>query len=439
MSSALNVWMNGQHVGRWAVDRGVHAFTYARSWLEAEQVRSLSLSLPISASREIRGQVVANYFDNLLPDNVRIRQRIARRFGARSSDAFALLEAIGRDCAGAVQLLPEDATPDGWNRIRADPLTAAQVESILLAVPSDAPMNATEDDDLFRISLAGAQEKTALLRIGTRWHLPHDATPTTHILKLPLGLVGGSRRVDLSDSVQNEWLCAQILRELGLPVAETTIATFGDQQALVSERFDREWMDRGRWIARLPQEDFCQALGVPPDRKYEYDGGPGMDRCLQLIAGAEDAENDRSFFLLSQLAFWLMAATDGHAKNFSIFLLRGDAYAITPLYDVLSMWPYIGEGPNQFRWRKAGLAMAVRSKNKHYLFETIHARHWHGLAMKGGGSKLWAAMCGLVAGTASALDAVEKRLPKRFPERTWRAISKGMRTQVKRFEAGTGA
>jgi len=436
VSSVLNVWMNGEPVGAWTVDRGAHAFTYDERWLESERVRSLSLSLPITSSREIRGQLVANYFENLLPDNKKIRERLSKRFKTKGADAFALLEAIGRDCAGAVQLLPKASTPAGWDQVDCRPLTEDQVSDILRAVPSESVQGIEEDGDLFRISMAGAQEKTALVQVDGKWCAPHGATPTTHILKLPLGLVGGSRRADLSDSVQNEWLCSQIVRELGLPVANTTMATFGSQRVLISERFDREWMDGGKWIARLPQEDLCQALGFPPDKKYEQHGGPGMEECLRLLTGSADADIDRTCFQLAQLAFWLMAATDGHAKNYSIFLRRGDTYVMTPLYDVLSMWPYIGDGANQFRWRKAGLAMALRSKNTHYAFEAIQTRHWHGLAMKNGGPAVWDAMLGLVNQVPHALAAVERSLPKDFPARTWEAIANGMRSQAQRFETG---
>jgi hypothetical protein len=112
-------------------------------------------------------------------------------------------------------------------------------------------------------------------------------------------------------------------------------------------------------------------LGYPPDKKYERDGGPGMAACLQLLAGSADADVDRLAFQLSQLVFWLMAATDGHVKNFSLFLQQGDAYAMTPLYDVISIWPYIGDGAHQFRWRSAGLAMALRARNVHYALHTL--------------------------------------------------------------------
>ena len=220
MSSVLGIWMNGELVGHWSVERGTSTLTYSRSWLQSDKVRSLSLSLPITGSREIRGPVVANWFDNLLPDNDSIRKRLSRRFRTRNAETFTLLEAVGRDCVGAVQLLPENMAPEGWDRVDCEPLTTQQVHALLGAVPSETALGmGGDDDDLFRISLAGAQEKTALTKVGRRWCRPHGATPTTHIFKLPLGLVGGSRRVDLSDSVENEWLCAEILRAMGLPVA----------------------------------------------------------------------------------------------------------------------------------------------------------------------------------------------------------------------------
>ena len=438
MTTALNAWMNGELVGTWSVNRGTHTFVYAGSWIDSPKVRSLSLSLPITASREVRGDAVAHYFDNLLPDNERIRERLGRRFRTRSTDAFALLEAIGRDCVGAVQLLPQDAEPIGWNGVDCEPLSDKQIAAVLRAVPADTGPGAPQpDDDLFRISIAGAQEKTAFTRHKGRWCRPHGATPTTHIFKLPLGLVGGSRRVDLSDSVQNEWVCAQIVAQLGLPVAPTAMARFGDEEVLVVERFDRAWMDGKTWIARLPQEDLCQALGVPPRRKYEADGGPGMAKCLQLLAGSADAQQDTLAFQLTQLAFWLMAATDGHAKNYSIFLQPGDSYVMTPLYDVLSMWPYFGSGPNRLNRRQAGLAMALRSKNAHYKLETIQPRHWQELALKHGGPAVWEAMQALVERVEPALAAVEDTLPAGFPGRTWEAISKGMRAEADRFIAST--
>jgi serine/threonine-protein kinase HipA len=422
--------MNGELVGTWTVDRNSHTFQYYPSWFESPRCRSLSLSLPISSSYEIKGDVVKNYFDNLLPDNEKIRSRLGKRFNAKS-DTFGLLEAIGRDCVGAVQLLPLDTAPEDWNRIECDPLSKDQIAEILQAVPSDSTPG--QANDLFRISIAGAQEKTALTRWHGEWCRPNGATPTTHIFKLPLGTIATAGvRVDASDSVHNEWLCAQIVAALGLPAANTAIATFNAEVVLVVERFDRAWMDNESWIARLPQEDFCQALGIPAEKKYEQHGGPGIAQCLQLLQGSRD-KTDIALFLLTQLTFFLLAAIDGHAKNYSLFLQRGDEYEMTPLYDILSAWPYIGSGRNQLNWHKAGLAMALRSKNAHYHFKDIHPRHWHDLAMKNGGPDMWKAMLELAANVEGALASIEEQLPRDFPAHTWDSISTGMQAAAMRF------
>ena len=314
-----------------------HSFEYAASWLDSPSVRPLSLSLPIPAGgRTLRGPMVKNYFDNLLPDSDRIRQRLRTRFRLSSDSAQDLLGAVGRDCIGAVQLLPDDASPEGYDRVEGTPLTEADIERHLLAVTNDTAFGQDgEDPDDFRISIAGAQEKTAFLRYRGRWCHPHGATPTTHIFKLPLGLVG-NMRADMSTSVENEWLCLRIMAALGFDVPRADIAVFGQQKVLVVERFDRRWVAGNTWIARLPQEDFCQATGTAPADKYESDGGPGIAACLDILAGSTESARDRLAFVLAQLAFWLLAATDGHAKNFSIFLLPGAQYRLTPMYDILS-------------------------------------------------------------------------------------------------------
>lgn len=434
MSQSLNVWMNGILVGMWSVDRGAHTFRYDASWLASPRWRSLSLSLPISSSLEIKGDAVKNYFDNLLPDNDKIRSRLAKRFNAKS-ETFALLQAIGRDCVGAVQLLPDGVLPDGWNRIDCEPLSNEKIANILQAIPADAGP-AHNDDELFRISIAGAQEKTAFTFWNGQWCHPRGSTPTTHIFKLPLGLVPLSGTLlDMSNSVQNEWLCAQIVAAFGLQTATTSMLTFGEQTVLVVERFDREWREDDSWIARLPQEDFCQALAVPPEKKYEQHGGPGMLQCLQLLQGSMD-KGDTTRFLLTQLVFFLLAASDGHAKNFSIFLGHEDAYEMTPLYDILSVWPYLGSGAHQLSPQKAGAAMAIRSKNVHYRFRDMQTRHWHQLAMRNGGPLIWRAMLMLVLSVDEVLAKVAPQLPINFQEYTWTSIAEGMRAEAKRFLSG---
>jgi serine/threonine-protein kinase HipA len=449
MANALNVWMNGQTVGVWyAARNGVPAFRYDAAWIRSPQARALSLSLPITAGNsEHRDNVVANYFDNLLPDSANIRRRLSAHFKTKSTAAFDLLAAIGRDCVGAVQLLPETMQPEGWNRIESEPLTDDAIERILHATAADMPLGQPPNDDAgLRISIAGAQEKTALLHFGGQWRRPLGATPTTHILKLPLGLVG-NMRADLTDSVENEWLCAQIVRELGLPVAHTSMAAFGKQKVLVVERFDRRWQSIApgaqnaanylppaqAWIARLPQEDLCQATGTAPTLKYESDGGPTMHTCLDILAGSAQADTDRTRFALTQLAFWLLAATDGHAKNFSIFHYRGGAFGLTPLYDVISAWPIIGEGPNLISAHAARLAMALRAKNTHYKLNEIRARHWMHLAQRSGVPGVWERMLEMTRSVDAALERIQALLPMDFPPHIWHTVQAGIKQHANQF------
>jgi serine/threonine-protein kinase HipA len=319
-------------------------------------------------------------------------------------------------------------------RIDSTPLTDSQVETLLGDVTGDGSDEGSLVDD-FRISIAGAQEKTALLRVGDQWHLPGGATPTTHIFKLPLGLVG-NMRADMTESVENEWLCAALLKELGFDVATTHMGQFGRQKVLIVERFDRRWMDDGRWIARLPQEDFCQATATPGDLKYESDGGPGIRAGLSLLASGNNANTDKLTFIQAQLAFWLMAATDGHAKNFSIFLERGGGFHMTPLYDVLSAWPIMGTGPNQVHPRRAKLAMALRSKNtqdQNFHLHEIHTRHWQTLAQQSGVPGAFDQMLTLVQRVPDALERAAALLPPGFPQRVFKPIRAGMLAQAGKF------
>ncbi len=450
MADALNVWMNGQRVGHWSHTRSkASVFKYDPDWMRSPAARVLSLSMPMTAGNgEHRGPIVDNYFENLLPDSETIRKRIRSQFGTKSTHAFELLTAIGRDCVGAVQLLPVNAQPDGWDKVQSEPMTDAQVAGVLRAASTDLPLGQRHPQEMdFRISIAGAQEKTALLRYGGKWRRPLGATPTTHILKLPLGLVG-NMRADLWDSVENEWLCSKILGSLGFKVANTEMARFEDQKALVVERFDRRWQNiesnahnatgfepaQDVWIARLPQEDFCQISGVAPTMKYEADGGPGIPRCLEHLAGSLNANEDRTQFVLSQLAFWLLAATDGHAKNFSVFLHRGGSYSMTPLYDVLSAWPIIGKGVNMLAKQNARLAMAMHARSTHYKLGEIRVRHWKALASTCGADGVWERMVNLVEDVDRCLQIEQDRLPVDFPEKTWLRISGGMKQHAEQFK-----
>ena len=303
------------------------------------------------------------------------------------------------------------------------PLSEADVAALLRDASLGAVPGRNEADE-FRISLAGAQEKTALTRIDGAWHRPHGATPTTHILKLPLGRVA-MRGVDLSTSVANEHLCMRLLAALGLDVADTAVTRFEDVEALVVTRFDRRLAGDGRTLLRLPQEDLCQAFGLSREAKYEADGGPGIEASMRLLSGSRRAAEDREAFFTAQVLFFALAAVDGHAKNFSLFLERGARYSMTPLYDVLSVRPYLGTAalPRQ----KATFAMGWHGRNRHYRLTGIQARHVAATAKR---CAMREALPGIVerlsATMPDAIERVHARTPRgRAGERVGAGVRRG--------------
>lgn len=186
-----------------------------------------------------------------------------------------------------------------------------------------------------------------------------------------------------------------------------------------------------RWLARLPQEDCCQATGTPPERKYESDGGPGIERIMSLLATSETPAADRRTFLLAQLLFWMLRAPDGHAKNFSLSIRPRGAYRLTPLYDVMSAWPVIGEGAGLLSEHKLRLAMAIRSTNAHWRMKEISRRHWLALGKRHGvlgddGQTIEAILDDWIARTPRLLAEVESTLPAGFPEQVAAPVLRGL-------------
>lgn len=428
-SRSLSLWTNGVRVGRWTLPaRGEMELHYDPDWVAADIGRPLSLSLPFNLQNlPIKGEKVANYFDNLLPDSDAIRRRVAERFRTRSIDPFELLRVIGRDCIGAVQILDGEEVPKGFDHVEGVPLSEEDIERHLIETVSPHAFGASGDPDAdFRISLAGAQEKTAFLWWDGQWLAPRGATPTSHIFKLPLGLMGG-RRADFSTSVDNEWLCLRLLKAYGLNVADARIATFGRQRVLVVERFDRRTAPDGQWLMRLPQEDFCQVEGCSPLRKYENEGGPGLKALFATLRQSVNAEADMKTLMTAQVLFWLLRAPDGHAKNFSIHLLPRGRFHLTRLYDVMSAYPVLGEGPNQWSPHDIRSAMALLGKNRHYDMHGIQRRHFNSTARKVGyGSTAEPIIEELLARTPAAIAEVQADLPKDFSPRVAESILGGL-------------
>jgi serine/threonine-protein kinase HipA len=295
-----------------------------------------------------------------------------------------------------------------------------------------APLGLDEEGE-FRISLAGAQEKTALLHWQDTWQVPHGATATTHILKPEIGRLPNG--IDLSQSIENEHLCMRLTTGFGLPVARTEIREFGERRVLVVERFDRLWTRDGR-LLRLPQEDCCQALSVPPAHKYEPDGGPGMRQILDLLKASDEPEADQRTFFKAQIVFWLLGATDGHAKNFSLFLLPGGRFQLTPLYDVMSAQPNVDAG--EIRHNRMKLAMAV-GDSRHYTIDSIVPRHFLQTAATAGvpASLVQGILDEIENDADRAIDAVVNDLPSGFPERIVSSVIEGVRRRLRLFARAT--
>ena len=418
MARKMTALLNGRLVGEVDMARsGAISFHYAPEWLSWEHALPVSLSLPLQEQAHQGGPVIA-YLENLLPDNPAIRERVATKVGAGGTDAFNLLEKIGRDCVGALQFVVGDTPPEPMSP-EGEAVSDAQIGAMLHNLAT-APLG-IEDDD-FRISLAGAQEKTALLRKDSAWIRPLGMTPTTHILKTQLGVLPSG--INLSDSVENEFLCMTFCRAMGADVAEVEIADFDDVRALAVTRFDRRWTRDGRLI-RLPQEDFCQALGVPPSQKYQMDGGPGISDAMHLLAGSDRPNEDRLAFFKAQVLFWLLGATDGHAKNFSIALRPGGGFGMTPLYDVLTAQKAVDDG--QIRHNRMRLAMSVGDQN-HYRINEIVRRHFLETAkVVGIGHDLAESVIGEVLDQLdSAIEETQAALPPGFPDALLNCVLDGL-------------
>ena len=423
-SHALDVYVGKSRVGTYSrAPSGATIFRYEPEWLDSDRAFPVSLSLELS-DRQWSGAAVASVFDGLLPDDPTVRETIAAREHADSASTFDLLAAIGRDCVGALRFLPEGDDPGDPTRMRYHAVDDDDIARRLANLATN-PLGMQHDDD-WRISIAGMQEKTSYLDIDGKWQVPEGATPTSHIFKPAMR--EGPHGADFSDSPWNEWLCLMLCTELGLPVARAEILFFDDKPVIAVERFDRRWEDG--ILYRLPQEDLCQAFGVPPTRKYESNGGPGIPAILDFLNRAAAPHDDRRLFFKAQIVFWLLAALDGHAKNFSIFLTP-DGFRLTPLYDVMSADPYYS--PYEVK-----LAMAIGHR-RYYRLRQIARRHFYQTGHSAGFheqdiDELFAAIAGkLDRAVANAKDAAETA---GMPEKTAEAILGAMQQRAGMIREG---
>lgn len=338
-SRELNVFLDGRLAGRLHQSPGgAVTFNYDPDYLGAEQPTPLSLSMPLTRV-DHPNRIVTAWLEGLLPDNLAVREEWGRRFQVSPRNAFSLLRFVGRDAAGAVQVLPigvesSDAAPSD---VRMRALSLAQLSNLLRELTvRDAGWEVGAASG--RWSLAGAQNKVALYRSpdGT-WGVPEGSTPTTHILKPTRA---DSRFEDLH---VNEFVCLRAARYLGLIAAEVELADVEGVPTLIARRYDRR-LRAGQWL-RLHQEDLLQALALRPERKYQADGGPGLKQIagvFSALAMPDRTHVRRTFF--DQLVFnVLVGGTDAHAKNYSL-LLNGSRVGLAPLYDTASYAPYLNTG-----------------------------------------------------------------------------------------------
>lgn len=428
----LSVFQNGEIVGYLSKQpSGAVEFIYADEWLSNERAYPVSLSLPLREDA-FKGAPVVAVFENLLPDSESLRSRVAEKVGADGTDAYSLLAQIGRDCVGALQFFPENADIDfsDLHSIQGEAINDEEIESLLNNL-ARVPLGLDREHD-FRISVAGAQEKTALLFHKGKWLRPSGTTPTTHIFKTQIGELPNG--VDLSNSVENEFYGLAVMEAFGLPVNKAEIKTFGKTKSLVIERFDRAWTKDGI-LLRIPQEDCCQALSIPPSRKYQSDNRPANEKqpsmveILNLLKGSDRPAEDQKAFLKAQIIFWLIGATDGHGKNFSIYLGQGGRFVLTPFYDVLTAQPFFDA--HQIQKKEMKMAMSVGSNN-HYKMADIQGRHFVQTVQKAGLPEYIAkeALKEIAGGADKAMQSIEEKLPSDFPEEIHESVQKAIKIRI---------
>lgn len=371
MSAALTAYIHGRRVGQFTSDGGRIDFTFDDDWRREARRMELSLSMPKSRQRH-EGDAPANYLWNLLPDSEAVLERWGRRFQVSPRNPMALLEHVGMDTAGAVQLSVQDGpTLDAAGAV--EPISTAEIAAHIRQLRDDpeAWLIAGHGDGYF--SLAGAQSKFALAQSGAGWAVPTGRAASTHIFK------PGIRGLDRGDL--NEHLSLTAAGRLGLDVAGSAIERFEDETVIVVERYDRA-IDADGTVRRIHQEDMAQAAGIHPSVKYQNQGGPGIQRATQIIRSARGRDRGSADRFFEAVLFnWAALGTDAHAKNYSLLHDADAGPGLAPLYDITTALPY-----PDINNRKAKLAMSLA---KHYQQHEIEPRHIFAEGVSAGFDKEW--------------------------------------------------
>ena len=352
MSDTLDIYLLKEHVGRLTLDKKrKFVFQYEQTWIKNNHALPLSLSLPLQeAAFEDDARA---FFANLLPES-ELRKMISRQLHVSEANDFALLEAVGGECAGAVSLLPEGELWSDNGEYKA--LNDHELNQLVHEMPQK-PMLVGEGD--IRLSLAGAQNKLPVFYDKGVVSLTKGYVPSSHILKPPME--------HFSNTVENETFCMQLAKKMGLNVPEVTLLQ-KEKPLYLIERYDRTRNAEGEMV-RVHQEDFCQSLGVAADMKYENEGGPSLKACFQLIRDhSVNPIADVKALLQWTIFNYLIGNADAHGKNISILFTK-QGPRLAPFYDLLSTAIY----PNL----SSKVAMKIGGE---YRPDWIAVRHWEQLA-----------------------------------------------------------
>jgi serine/threonine-protein kinase HipA len=328
MANALAVWLYGTKVAVVEQERGRLRLTYTIEALDryALGVPLLSLALPLTARRYPHG-VVRAFLEGLLPEG-EPRRAVAADFDLRAGDTYGLIRALGRDCAGALVIQPDDepAPPQPTTRT-AEPLTEAAIADLVANLRS-APLGVHAR---VRVSLAGVHEKLLLTRmVDGSWGRPVEGTPSTHILKPQIA--------EYPNTVENEAFCLRLAKHLGLPVPAVETLTISGRRVVIVERYDRVVHTDGA-VERIHQEDFCQATAIPPEKKYEEDGGPKLRQIATILQGVAGPDSLETLLRVVTVNV-LIGNGDAHGKNFSLLHDASGSLRLAPCYDLLSTLVY---------------------------------------------------------------------------------------------------
>ena len=352
MARVLDVFLKRELVGKLEQDNsGALRFGYDEAWLNSTAPMPLSHSLPLRKER-FRGRDCRPFFAGLLPEEDS-RELIAKAFGVSDKNDFAILARIGAECAGAVSLLPPGEPPI-IGTLRYREITQKELAAKFAELPR-RPLLTGEDG--IRLSLAGAQGKLVVAIRDGNFHLPLDGSPSSHILK--------PRSPHFDGLVENEFFCMSLAARVGLDVATVEIGEAEGNRFLQIERFDRKRQDDGQQ-ERIHQEDFCQALGIPPELKYQGEGGPNLKKCFELVRAVSAVPGPNVLKLFDAVVFnSLIGNGDAHGKNFS-FLYDGQRAKLAPLYDLVCTQAYPNLSPE--------MAMKIGDERKP---ARVVARNWH--------------------------------------------------------------